>query len=562
MIKVWKIKKQLYKDEIDQLLYNRGIIKNNRSSKERESFLNPKFDRDLCDATLLPDYQKFEDAIALAVKSKEKIGIFADYDADGIPGAAFLYKTLQKLKVPVEIFLPSRQSGYGLNKEGIDSLFSKGCRLIITVDLGIKDIENAIYCKKLGIKLIITDHHLPGEELPKAFAVINPKIASSHYPFPDLCGAGVIYKLVSGLQRIFPKIINDAFLKWNLDLIAISTISDMVPLVGENRVIAKFGLIALQRSRNLGLNKIYEVAAINPKNINAYSVGFQIGPRLNAPGRIEKANQSFELLTTDDEDDARRFAKFLEEKNSERQIFMDEVEEEAIDQIIKKELSKNKIIVVKGDWPKGVIGPTASRLVEKFYRPTVLLTADGEYLSGSARSIKGVSIIDLLSSVEKLLVTFGGHHGAAGVKIKKSNFNTFHSQLKLVAEKKIAAKYLQPQAEIDLLARPERISLALITEIQKLEPFGLGNPRPVFMLNKVNAIGWQAVGRENQHLKITVLTDKIIFDAIYFQAEKRSVKLEKEKYYDIIFTPTINDWNNAQKISLNIIDIRDHYEEK
>ena len=296
MNKVWKLKPKKFDDVVSQLLYNRGILGDKINLADVEKFLNPDFAKDFFQPKLLPDFPAAIKRIKMAVDGKEKIGIYADYDADGIPGAALLYKTLQKLGLKPEIYIPTRASGYGFNQAGIDYLIDAGCKLIISVDLGIREVKFARYILGKKVDLIITDHHEPGDELPKALAVVNPKRADSKYPFRELCGAGVVFKVVQGLAEVYSKIIDEKFLKWNLDLVAISTISDVVPLISENRTIAKFGLLVLRKTNNIGLQELYKVSAIDERKIDAYTVGFQIGPRINAPGRLDHATASFRLL--------------------------------------------------------------------------------------------------------------------------------------------------------------------------------------------------------------------------------------------------------------------------
>ncbi len=300
MDKIWEIQKRKYDDVILQLLHNRGVIFRIDDEKGTESFFHPNFESGLYDPTLLPDFSKAIKRIKKAIDRREKIGIFADYDADGIPGAALLFKAFSTLNQNVEVYIPNREKGYGLNREGIDFLIEKKCSLIITVDLGIRDFLEAKYCQQEEIDLIITDHHLPDDKMPKAVAVVNPMRVGSLYPFANLAGAGVAYKIVQGLSEIYPQKITESFLKWNLDLAAIATIADVVPLLDENRTIAKYGLIVLNKSKNLGLQELNKAASLNSGNLNAYSVAFQIAPRINAPGRIDHAAKSFELLVTQD----------------------------------------------------------------------------------------------------------------------------------------------------------------------------------------------------------------------------------------------------------------------
>ena len=554
--KVWEIREQIFKDELTQILYNRGIVSSDCKNEIIDNFLHPSFENDLHDPKLLPDYQIFEDRISSAITNKEKIGIFADYDADGIPGAAFLHRAFKILGIQSQTYIPLRENGYGFNKEGIDILLDGGCSLIISVDLGIKEFKNAEYIKSKNCDLIITDHHLPDDELPTALAVINPKIKNSRYPFKELSGAGVVFKLIQGLSNKYPKKIGQSFLKWNLDLIAISTISDVVPMVGENRVISKFGLISLSKTKNIGLRALYDICGIDKSKITSYEIGFMIAPRINAPGRIDHATKSLELLITEDKKEALELSRWLNEKNQLRQSAMEQVEIEAIKKIEKYNITKNKIIILHGDWPKGVIGPSASRLVEKYSRPVVLLARDEEGFSGSCRSISNFNIIEALQKVEKYLDAFGGHKGAAGLHLKVKNLEKFTEKLNQVANTSISQEDLCPKIFIDLVVSPNNCNFSLCRRIQLLEPFGVGNSKPIIMIKNIKIEKYRTVGQTDKHLKIIFNTGTKPMDSILFNYDKDRINLEIGRSYDIVFYPEINYWNGRESISLKLMDIK------
>jgi single-stranded-DNA-specific exonuclease len=556
MKKVWEIKERKFEEISLQLLYNRNIISGKAEKDLIKKFLEPDFENDFHDPSLLPDWTKLEKRILEAVKNKEKIGIFADYDADGIPGAAFLYKSLKQLALCAEVYIPTREEGYGLNKQGIDLLINKGCTLIITVDLGIKAFEMADYLQG-KCDLIITDHHLPDDKLPAALAVVNPKVVGSKYPFIELSGAGVVFKIVQGLAQKFPKELTESFLKWNLDLIAISTISDVVPLVDENRIIAKYGIISLAKTKNLGLQELYKVAAFDPEKMNTYAVGFQIAPRINAPGRIDHATKSFELLISEDEKEAHELANWLNEKNQLRQESMDEVEAAAIKEILERSLDKNNIIIISGKWPKGVIGPSASRLVERFRRPVIILSEEKDGYSGSSRSLPCFNIVARLKQAEQYLTLYGGHKGAAGLSLKADQLENFEREMIAIANREIKAEDLLPRINIDLEIKTEELTIKQFEVISKLEPFGLGNPRPVFYLRNVKLVDHRFVGRENKHLKLTLESSGKQIEGIYFSCGLDPEDIKSNQEYDIVFNPEINRWNGSEKVSLNISDMKE-----
>ena len=556
MDKIWQIQPKKYDDVILQLLYNRGVIGQSEDKKRIDKFFNPDFIRDLHDPDLLPDIKAAINRIVSAVEKSEIIGIYADYDADGIPGAALVYKTFRALKNQVEVFIPNREQGYGLSKEGIDYLRAKKCSLIITIDLGIRNHKEAEYCKTKKIDLIITDHHLPDETLPSALAVINPMLQDSKYPFKGLSGAGVAYKIVQALSKKYPGIIDQAFLKWNLDLVAISTIADVVSLLDENRTIAKYGLIVLNKTKNLGLAELVKFADIKDKSLPAHVVAFQIAPRINAPGRIDHATKSFKLLTTEDKKEAKELAAWLNEKNIERQEAMDKLYQEAIRKIKKDKLAENHIIVVEGEWSKGILGPSASQIAEKYYRPTIIFSSKGENWSGSARSIDGVNIVSIFEKMKKYLIRFGGHKGAAGLSLEKNKYRTFIKKIIEYCRENINKNLLTPKIKVDLEIEKEDLQINLYDKILRFEPFGMGNPKPVFICRNMKIEYPRFVGREGKHLSLYLLSGKYRFKAIYFNYEQDRDIIKQGNYCDAVFSLSDDNWNNERKLSLNIIDIR------
>jgi len=551
---IWKVAERKFDDLLDQILYNRGVI-SLKSNKEKASFLDPDFSG-LHDPFLMNNIKEAAERIEKAHKNGEVVGVFADYDADGIPGAALLYRALSKIGIKTHVYIPSREGGYGLSEEGIDYLRSKKCSLIVTVDLGIRNFAEAIYCKTAGIDLIITDHHTPDSEIPDALLVINPKIKGNKYPFPDLSGAGVAYKLIEGLSRTFPKELDEKFLKWNLDLVAISTISDVVALLGENRILASFGLKVLKKTKNVGLKALYQVAKLDPENITAYSVGFQIAPRINAPGRMDHATKSFELLVTKDIDEAKVLAKWLEEKNHDRQLAMEETEKEASSKIIKESLFDNKIIVVEGNWIKGVIGPVASRLVDKFMRPVLIFALEGKSYCGSGRSIHDVDILKLVEKSEKYLEKFGGHKGACGLTVPKSKFEDFSVSILKTANLRIKEEELQKKIKIDAMVEFLDLSINLYENIKKLEPYGMGNSKPVFQISGVEVMEKRIVGADEKHLSISFEKGNNKIKAIFFSGNLREEKLILHTLYDVAFSLDLDTWQGKRELKLNIIDIK------
>jgi len=557
MGKTWTILPKKFNDVLQQLLYNRGIISQSENDKKIESFLSPNFETDFHDPELLPDFHSAINRISEAIKNNEIIGVYADYDADGIPGAALFFRALSALGCKPLVYIPTRVQGYGFNQSGIDYLIDSGCKLIISVDLGIREIEYAKYLAKKKIDLIITDHHEPGDIVPNALAVVNPKLESSKYPFRELCGTGVVFKIIQALGKIYPEVITEKFLKWNLDLVAISTISDVVPLVDENRVISYFGLKVLSKTRNIGLQQLYRVAEIDQSKIDAFNVGFQVGPRINAPGRLDHATASFELLVTEDKNKAYELALHLQSKNEKRQEAMDKIFQSATKKIIDLNLNKDNIIIVSDkNWQKGVIGPVASRLVEKFSLPVIVLSEDGDMLDGSCRSISSFDITKALEFCSKYLDGFGGHSGAAGVHLKKANLSKFTDAMIKYAKKNIKDEDLLPKLIIDLELQREKISINLFRSLEKLEPFGLGNSRPIFLTRNLRLISHRLVGKGDKHLQLKFTDGIAEYKGVVFNHDLDMKNISTGSEYDIVYQPGLNFWNGKNWIDLRIIDLK------
>lgn len=546
MQKKWIYKIKQSEDIIVQILLNRGI-----DQKSQDEFLNPDFSNGLHDPFLLSGMSEAVDRIGQAIAQKEIVGIFADYDADGIPAGAILADLLETHGLKTFVYIPSRSEGYGLNKSGIEEIKSKGASLMITVDLGIREIENTKFAKSLGLDVIITDHHEPGEQIPDALTVINPKMKNSKYPFRELSGGGVVFKLAQALSIKMNKI-NENDLKWMLDLVSITTICDVVPLVDENRIFAKYGLLVLAKTKRLGLKKLYEIAEIDPGKINTYTIGYQIGPRLNAPGRLNQKQESFDLIRTKDEAVAIKLAFELDEINKKRQLDLDRILKEARTRVFNQKLNEKKVICLwDKNWSSGLIGLVAGKLVEEFTRPVIVLE-QGESLSkGSARSIDNFNIVEVLSELKDLLESFGGHTKAAGLSLKNENLDLFYDRILTIAELKLNEEDLIPKIVIDAVLDQNDLSLELFDRIQKIEPFGLGNPRPVFAVEKVEAKNIRLMGRDNSHLKFTINN----LDVVGFGMGKYKEHIDN-KLIDLAFTLDENIWNGHRKIQLKIIDMQ------
>jgi len=545
----WKIAKKVYSDIIDQLLVIRGI-----DSDNKDSFLNPKL-IDLNDPFLLPDMEKAIKEILLLRKKKGKIGVFADYDADGIPGGVLMSEILDYLKISSEIYIPQREEGYGLSRKAIDYFIGKNCRLIITIDCGVTNIREIAYGKKRGLETIILDHHEPKKKLPKAKAVVNAKRKDSNYPDREISGAVVVFKLGQALARKGK--IEKKLLRWSLDLMAISVITDMVPLVKENRILAFYGLRVLKETKRPGLRALYRKAKIDPKIINPYVVGFQIGPRINAPGRMDHANKAFYLLATKDREEADNLAQSINQTNQERQDQLERVYQEARKKVEKKGLGKKNLILVSGrDWPKGIIGLVAGRLVEEYSRPAIVLSQGPKYLEGSARSISTFHILQALEESSQYLLRFGGHQQAAGLKMKSRYLHNLYESLLEVAENKLTKKDLIPTLSIDLELEFSQITPRLYQKLKRLEPHGLGNPRPLFLTRGAKVIEKRFVGIDKKHLKLKLGQDKKVFGAIGFDLGDLGRKITPGNNIDLVYSVEENYWNGRRSLELNVKDLR------
>lgn len=545
--KNWIIEKKYSPNIIDQLLTVRNIDKVMWSK-----FLKPSFENDLHDPFLLSDMEIAVARIKKAIDRKETIGIFGDYDADGIPATALLSEVLEKYyNLKTAIYIPTRQEGYGLNKNGIDYFRKSGVTLMLTIDLGIREIDNVKYANNYNINTIIIDHHEPGDKLPDAFAIINPKRKDSKYPFRELSAGGVTFKLIQALGKKLGKITsNDQ--KWMLDLVGITTICDMVPLIDENRIFAKYGLIVLQKTKRLGLRKIYEVSNINPVNINVYTIGFQIGPRLNAPGRLDHANESYYILREEDEKKALALAGNLNKINIKRQDEMERILNEGREKIRKDKLDTKKIIFISDkNWSSGLIGLVAGRITEEYARPCFIFQRNELNSKGSARSIDGFDLVEVLEQSKDLLENFGGHTKAAGMTVRNVNLEKLYKKLLVISQKKLNDEDLIPKIKIDAVLTKDQISISLLDKIKRLEPFGMGNPRPVFAVENVKAENVKKIGKDSKHLRFDIYGLKTI---AFNWGDIHDDILDK--HIDIAFTLDEDTWTGKNILQLKVVDIR------
>jgi len=553
MVKRWQFAPKKSDDLIEQILLNRGV-----SKEEHERFLKPNFETDTIDPFTIKGMAEATSRINRAIKDKEKIGIFADYDADGIPAAAILWETLHYRALKVgggdpSVYIPSRAEGYGLNKQGIDELKKEGATLLITVDLGIRSGNEVAYARKTGMDVIVIDHHLVGETLPKAI-VINPKQRGCPSKFKDYAAGGLAWKVAQALTSDEPN-----FARWQLDLAAISTISDMVPLIGENRLIAKYGLMVMAKRKRLGLRALLEVSGIHDGDISGWQIGFIVAPRINAPGRMDHASRSFYLLISRDGNQAKELAESLSAINLERQAELDRVLKEARALVSQGKLDQHKVILVaKEGWGAGVVGLVAGRLTDEHHRPAIVLRIEDGVAKGSARSIDAFHLVNNFEKLKAYLISFGGHARAAGVSLPAAKLNDFQVALAELADKQLTDKDFIPTITIDAAVNPKELSMALVQKLAVLEPFGVGNPHPVLALENVVIKGSRVVGAEQTHLQLQVGFDhsQAQVKAIGFSMADQAPHVPVGSRVDLAFWPQLNTWQGRTHLDLKLVGLR------
>ncbi|GGK16225.1 single-stranded-DNA-specific exonuclease RecJ [Caldalkalibacillus thermarum] len=488
-----------------------------------------------------------------AVRNNDKIRVYGDYDCDGITSTVIMYKTLSQLGATVDYYVPNRFSeGYGLNKAAIDKAKAEGVRLLITVDTGITGREEVAYAMAQGIDVIVTDHHQPPPELPQSLAVINPKKAGCPYPFKDLSGAGIALKVAQALLDDTPQ----AF----LDIAALGTIADLVPLRDENRLIAYHGLNVLNRTRHVGLQVLIEKAGLGEVSINEQHVGFVLGPRLNSCGRLASAETAVQLFLTDDRAQASALVQNIEALNAERQRLVEQIVQEAVD-MIEGEYPRVKpkaLVVAQEGWHEGVLGIVASKLVERYYRPAVVLTIDSNsgMAKGSARSIDGFDIYQALFSCREWLPHFGGHRQACGLSLAVEHIPYIRTRLDQLAEQWLTEEDLQPATRVDISCPVSELTVEAIEQLRKLAPFGEGNPKPVILVEELDIKDLRQVGAAGQHLKCLFQQEDIPLEAIGFGWGEVVHHICPAAKVSLVGEPAINEWNGERKPQILIADLQ------
>lgn len=553
------IQSQIDEQRVEELVREAGVhpmiarilvLRGLNSQEQVARFLHVSTD-DFHDPHQLRGMGKAVTRIRRALEDKEKIWIYGDYDADGVSSTSVMIETFRLLGQEVNYYIPNRfTEGYGLNRQAVELAAKRGVSLIITVDTGITAVEEAELARNLGVDLIITDHHEPPSVLPDALAVVNPKQPDCHYPHDTLAGVGVAFKLAHALLGRLPHEL--------LQLAALGTIADLVPLVGENRIIAALGLKQMNERRHVGLNALLDVAGLADRQVTAGHIGFAIGPRINASGRLDTANPAVELLTSRDPERARTLAQQLDKLNLERQKLVDAITAEAISAVMADEGEhRYAVVVASAGWNVGVLGIVASRLVERFYRPAVVLSVDaatGE-AKGSARSIDGFNLYRALSELKQWLIHFGGHEMAAGLTVAARDVAQFRKELNAIASTWLTDDDYIPATRVDVTCSVEDVKMDWVEQLPLLEPFGVGNRTPLFRVTGGKLQELRQIGRDRHHLKLTLAKGAAKLSAVAFQMGEAAEEIAPGVNLEAVGELQTNEWNGNRTVQLFVKDL-------
>lgn len=538
------------------LLVQRGI----RTFDEAKDFFSPDLGK-MHDPYLMKDMDRAVERIMAAIKNDESVLIYGDYDVDGTTAVALLYSFLKDHLPRIDFYIPDRyHEGYGVSKLGIDYAVEKGCRIIISLDCGIKAVQKVAYAKSKGVEFIICDHHTPGDQLPEATAVLDPKRVDCTYPYKELSGCGVGFKLVQALAGElgipFGNIVH------LLDLVVVSIASDIVSITGENRIMAHYGLRQLAATPRIGLKAIMNIAAFNENNITIEEIVFKIGPRLNAAGRMESGRTAVELLICGNMEEAMKMSHNINSINTERRGVDTSITRQAVEMIQRDPLLREQksTVLFNPEWHKGVIGIVASRLMDYYYRPTVILTRSNGLATGSARSVNGFDLYQAIDSCSDLLENFGGHKYAAGLTMKLGNIKAFTRRFEEYVRETITPDQLIPVVEIDTEMQLEEIDEEFMRVLNQFRPFGPDNNAPVFLTENVSDNGMgRRVGNEGDHLKLNLVQEAnpyMVFAGIAFQMGKKLGDIAHGKPFDICYSVEENEYRGRKNVQLNVKDLK------
>ena len=536
--------------EIACLLIQRGIEDFNTA----KSFFRPELS-DLHDPFLMGSMRQAVDRISQAIDRGEKIMVYGDYDVDGTTAVALVFSFLRQSHPHCIYYIPDRNDeGYGISTKGIDQAKAENVSLIIALDCGIKAKDKVSYAQTLGIDFIICDHHLPGEELPNAVAILNPKQPDCSYPFKDLCGCGIGFKLIQALNSVQGGVLEDIIPF--VDLVAMAIAADIVPMVGENRILTHFGIQQIQENPRLGIR--FFISEIK-RDINVSDLVFVLAPRINGAGRIKHGSHAVSLLLSEDKEEALSRARVIELFNSERKELDQKITAQAFDQINQNQEEEfYSTVVFQPDWHKGVLGIVASRLIETHYRPTVVFAASGDYYTGSVRSVKGVDVYQILAACKEHIVQFGGHRYAAGLTIKPEEYLPFKKAFESAVKQHIEPKQRIPSIVYDLEISLNKITPKFYRIMAQMAPFGPGNMRPVFFTkNCLDGGGTKAVGVDQSHLKLEVIDDtKGSLTGIGFGMANHISKIKSRDFFQILYSVDENKFRGMKSLQLKLNDLR------
>lgn len=547
-----------YADLLQDLLLARGI----ENTEDADEFLNPQYEK-MHDPFLMKGMEKAVERILRAMQDGERIVFWTDYDGDGIPAGALLHDFFRKIGYEnFENYIPHRHNeGYGLNPAGLTAVSERGAKLVVTADCGITDVEAVEHANSLGMDVIITDHHLPGKVLPPAYVILDIKQEGETYPFRELCGAGTAFKLVQGLIQKGNFTLPIGFEKWLLDMAGMATIADMVPLVGENRILAKFGLLVLRKSPRLGLMKLCRKMNVRQRLITEDDVGFMIGPRINAASRMGVPMEAFRLLTTKDEDEAEILAVHLNKINDERKGVVAAMAKEIKKRMALRSELRDVIVMGSIEWRPALLGLAANSLVEEFNRPVFLWGKEGENtLKGSCRSDGTVDLVALMEEAKGMFIQFGGHKYSGGFSVLHEHIHTLEERLSVAYVSVKTSERSEDEYVVERKMDPEEITWKLWTTLEPLSPFGVGNPKPIFLFENVQLEKVRWFGKESQHLELSIERfDKPLLATTFFAKRERFTKMPDQlvigEPVSLLATLDKSTFGASPSLRLRIVDI-------
>jgi single-stranded-DNA-specific exonuclease len=556
--KTWKIAPRLpegvdralekYPQILRQILFNRGYS----DEESAQSFIEARLST-IPDPFVMKGMREAVERIARAIRDNELIVIYGDYDADGVTATALLVQVLKAVGARVQGYIPNRfDEGYGLNKEALDSLHTEGASLVITVDCGIRSLDEVSFGRSLGLDLIVSDHHHPADQLPDALAIINPKQADDHYPDKNLAGVGLAYKLACALVEAME--VREVHPEAYLDLVALGTVSDLAPLTGENRVLVRAGMELIRKPIHQGIMSLIGVAGLTAARITSTDIGFTLGPRLNAAGRLDSALAALDLLTTQDLEKASLLAQQLDIQNRDRQKITREIQAQAEKLALSEDPNVLLLFAADPSFNPGVVGLAASRLVETYYRPAIVAHQGEQYTRASCRSITEFHITQALDQCADLMEHHGGHAAAAGFTVRNENLPMLLERLKAIAASQLTDLELHPTLHADMEVKLWELKPELLGYLDLLQPTGIGNPQAAFVSRNLRVLRFKTVGSEKTHLKLTVADERITYDAIAFRHGHWQEHMPSR--VDLLFNFEMNEYNGQRSLQLNVRDLK------